>query len=165
MAVDILFFGGFKDGEIALDVTDAKTNAYVGGSPATIGANGAKLSVSPDIIGVFKNSSALDLQGDIQADDVVQDAYILTTIIYGTNKLRLFGDVDDAVPFATPPTGGGGVYALLDKLYVDASGVWDNAAAVAGDVPGFKVVGIVGDTANPTSLDVYQTPFGLASVV
>lgn len=165
MAVDILMFGGFKDGELALDVTDALANPYVGGSPATIGASGAKLSVTPDVIGVFKNSSALDTQGDIQVDDIVQTTLVRTTVIWGVNKLKLFATTDDAAPFLKPPTGGGGVYALNDKLYVDATGAWDNTPAVAGDVPTFKVVGLVGSPAAPDSLDVYQASFGLGSVV
>lgn len=164
MAVDILFFGGFKDGEIALDAVDAAANPYMGGSPAALGASGAKLAVTPDIIGVFKNSSVLDLQGDVQVAEVVQTDQMITTIIFGTNKLKLFVDGADAAPYAIPPTGGGAVYALNDMLYVDAAGVWDNNPVAVGDGPGLKVVAITGLVAGPDALDVYQFSSGIVSV-
>jgi hypothetical protein len=164
MAMDILFFGGFKDGEIAVDTADAASNPYVGGSPMLVGSAGMKLCKTPQVWGLSKNSWTLDSKGDVQVAEVVQSSAIVGTLVAGFNKVKLFADTDDAQPFADTPTSGG-VWARGDIGYVDANGVWDNAAAVAKDAPGLLITAVVGAGAAPDSLEAYALPISLATGV
>jgi len=162
MAMDILFFGGFKDGEILIDVTAAATYPYYGGSPATIGSSGAKLSRSttPQVAGLFKNSYALDIQGDVQVAEQVQTAAMVTTLSIGANKVKLFADGTDLAPYKNAPTSGG-VWAMGNLGYVDSDGTIDNQAHTALDAPILSVTKVVGAAAAPTSIEAYQLPMSL----
>jgi len=156
MSVDILQWGGFKDGEIALDAADAASNPYYGGSPAKLGASGAKLATSDDIIGVFQNNSVYDLKGDIQIAETVQTDSLICTVIFGCNKLRLIPEADGTTPWTETPTGG--TYSLNDPLYVGADGLWDNDNGT-GKSAYLKIVSGDGlPSSTPTALDVYQAP-------
>lgn len=165
MAVDILFFGGFKDGEILLDSAYAISTPapYVGGQPACLTPTGARLSLTPDIIGVFKNSSVEDLKGDVQVAETLPAGTIMTTVIWGDNKLKFFKEGAEAKPFKDTPTTGG-TYIVNQGLYVDTDGLWDNAAAVADDTPSFKVIAVIGEPATPDALEVYGFAAGIPSI-
>jgi hypothetical protein len=166
MAMDILFFGGFKDGEILIDTADAAINPYYGGSPATIGALGVKLAQgsSPQVDGLFKNSWELDSKGDVQVAEQVQTSSLVTTLSIGSNKVKLFADGTDIIPYKAPPSGGG-AWVMGDLGYVDATGVIDNQAATAKDAPILHVSKVVGAGAGPDSIEGYQIPMSLANAV
>ncbi len=119
-----LLNGGYRDGELALDVADAASSAnpYFGGQPAQIGANGAKLCKQADeagCIGVFQNSSFEDLKNGN------------TTVVTGTSKVRFIngavgqdnqdeaGNVVEGAPFDTGVT-----FAVGDDLFIDSNGKW-----------------------------------------
>ena len=164
MAMDILFFGGFKDGEIAIDTADADSNPYYGGSPATIGSSGAKLAQGSavQVAGLFKNSYALDSQGDVQVAEQVQTAAMVTTLSVGANKVKLFADGTDVAPYKTPPSSGS-AWVMGQCGYVAANGSIDNQVVTSKDAPILLVTKVVGAAAAPTSLECYQLPMSLAT--
>lgn len=131
MSAEILLFGGYQDGEIALDATTAD---YVGGQPLEISAAGVKVTTtSANYTGIFKNDHRDDTSGGQQAGDAPVSGSAVATVIAGTNKVLMrpgfltTGAVSS--PFVFPPTGGGGVWSVGDQIQVAASGKWDNAGA------------------------------------
>lgn len=128
MSAEILLFGGYQDGELALDPA---TVDYVGGQPVEVTSAGVKLTiVGANYAGIFKNDKRDDIAGGQQAGDAAVSGTQVTTVIFGTNKVLLrpgfltTGAV--SAPFVFPGTGGGG-WAVGDQIEVNGAGKWDNA--------------------------------------
>lgn len=133
MGVDVLHMGAaFKDGEIALDRTDALANPFVGGQAAVITGDGARLAKvadEEDVAGVFSRDSTTLLEGNVQVDDSPQAGTDLATIIAGAAKLLFDGsDGDGTNPFLFPGTS---AWAMPAKIFVDAAGLWDDDGGIA----------------------------------
>lgn len=144
MACEVLFLeGGYLDGEPLLSATAAD---YVAGQPVKITSTGYDVALLPaDVLGMFKNDKSQDagpLVGP-QVGDAPASGSISCTVIKGTVKVKMTTgtkkDLTTTTPFAFPPTGNAGVWAVGQKLFVSATGKWDNAAAAGGD-PDFGVV-------------------------
>lgn len=161
MAVEILHTGGFADGERTLNTGVA--TAYVGGQPAKITASGAELAVGTSnteaskVVGIFKNARALDTSGGVQLNDVsvaTTDAPVLSTLLTGDHQLRLFSRTGDGAPFVWPGTGGGG-WAVDDEIFVNTTGLWNNAAQNGGDKAHGRVVKAPTSATDDMVVDMY----------
>jgi len=147
-----LLQGGFRDGEIPLDSTDAASNPFYGGAPATIGASGAKLAKSATqkaFIGVFAVSSY-----EARKTGVV-------TILAGAGRFQFLvgsasqdvandlGDTVEGAPYDTTVT-----FAAGEFLYISATGKWTNTGVVGQE----KGIVIKGQTSQDDSVIAYVFP-------
>lgn len=161
MGLDVMFFGGFLDGDNLLDPVAAD---YVGGRPAKIAAAGLAPALLPvDVVGLFKNDRAEDRASAPQVDDTAQTSQQRATIYTGAGKVKLFKTggsvlgggvpVGTVAPYQAAPTTGG-VWSVGDLLFVNATGFWNNAAQAGGDPAFGRVTAVSGTAADPDSLEV-----------
>lgn len=144
MACEILHpQGAYLDGEEKLS---ASAGDYVAGMPAKVTSSGIDVALTPATVnGLMKNDKSVDAGVKVgpQVGDTPDQSDLRCTVVKGSYKVKLSqGKLlagTYAAPFAYPPTGGGGVWSKGDKLYVNGSGKWDNAAASGGD-PSFGIV-------------------------
>lgn len=134
MGLEVLQIGGWLDGDLRLK--DAPTD-YVAGMAAKITSTGADVATAPgDVIGVFKNDKRDDMAGGPEVGDAPVTGDLDTTIVMGSNKVKMTPGVlpsgTVAAPFVWPGTAGGG-WAVGDKMYVTTGGKWDNAPAAGGE--------------------------------
>lgn len=167
MGLDVLYFGGYLDGD---EVLDPAATTYVGGQPAKVTATGANLAILPaGVVGFFKNDKTEDTANAPQVNDAAQTSQQQATIVGGTNKIRMFKTggttlgggipLGTVAPYATPPTANGGTWLIGDNIFVNATGFWNNAAQAGGDASFGIVTRVVGSAASPDELQVYA--FGL----
>lgn len=135
MGAEVLFYGGFLDGDNTRDPASAD---YVAGQPCEITSAGVKLNTADaNFFGIFKNSkSEDDASGPQAADTIPTSPAVLGLdcgVIIGQNKVlmtpgvRADGTTD--IPFNFPGAGPG--WAVGDELFDDGSAKWDNAGGGA----------------------------------
>jgi len=127
MALEVLFFGGFIDGDEPRDPASAD---YVAGSAAAITAAGvARTATDADFVGLFKNDKSEDDVSGPQAADQNIATDLDTGVVVGANKVSMspgtLADGTTLTAFVFPGSGGGG-WAVGDELFLVAAGRWDN---------------------------------------
>jgi hypothetical protein len=133
MAMEVLQWGGYLDGDLKLDPTSAD---YVAGQPAMITAAGVKLAIAPaDYLGMFKEDRSLDNKQGLSAVDAPVTSDLSVTVVCGTNKVRLARGTLAAGTTQTPFVFPGSAHAWVegDQVFINGAGRWDNAAATGGD--------------------------------
>ena len=143
MALEILQpQGAYLDGGQKLSSTAAD---YVAGQPCKITATGLDVALTPaTTLGLMKNDKSVDAGAKVgpQAGDTPDQTDLRATKVNGAYQVKMTTgrrfDNTLTQPFVFPGTGGGG-WAVGDKMYVNGSGKWDNAPAVAAD-PSFGIV-------------------------
>lgn len=143
MALEVLHYGGFIDGDGNLDPASGD---YVAGMPCEITSAGAKLHTSATnaaFHGLFKNDKSEDNGAGVgpQAADTTPttgENQPDVGIVLGTNKVRmspgiLKTGVTDA-PFVWP--GSAHAWTEGDELFVNAAGKWDNQATAGSTARG-----------------------------
>lgn len=157
MATNIRFMQGCRiDGERTLASGAAD---YVAGMAAKITATGLDVALTPATVdGIFKNDKSVDASAKVgpMAGDTPDQSALNASVAKGNFQVELTrGKLlagTYAYPFASPPTGGGGLWTVGDKMYVNGSGKWDNAAAAGGDPSFGTVVEVVGTAATPDAI-------------
>jgi len=136
MALEVLQFGGYIDGDLTQDPAGGD---YVAGQPMEITTAGVKVtSTDANYACLAKNDKSEDNVGGPQAADTVvttPNPPLGNSIggVFGTNKVQMTqgrradGTLD--TPFAFPPTAGGGVWAEGQEIFNNGSGKWDNQTA------------------------------------
>jgi hypothetical protein len=127
MAMEVLQWGGYLDGDLKLDPTSAD---YVAGQPSEITAAGVKLTTDPTkYLGMFKEDRSLDNQQGTSAVDAPVSSDLSVTVVCGTNKVRMARGTLAAGTTQTPFVFPGTAHAWVegDPLYIDATGRWNNA--------------------------------------
>jgi hypothetical protein len=140
MAIKALQLAGWIDGDNELYVSGTD---HVAGQPAKLTDNGWELALLPSaVLGVFKNDMADELKNAPQAVDARVDSMVPAAVLMGINKVELSAgklkDKSVQTPFAFPPTSNG-AWGKGDRLYVSATGFWDNHPAAVDD-PAFGLV-------------------------
>lgn len=130
MACEVLFYGGFIDGD---EIQDPGTGDYVAGQPCEISATGIALcTTDADMVGVFKNDKPEDDAANPQAAEAVAGD-VGCGVIVGANKVLMsVGTLAAGTTQAAwiwPASGAG--WAVGDELFNDGSGQWDNTGGGA----------------------------------
>lgn len=135
MACEVLQLSGWIDSDHLLDTTGTD---HVAGQAVALTTDGkAVLATDPDdVVGLFKNDMADDLATGPQAADAVVTSFCKGAFVSGQNKYRLsIGTLRDGttqLPFKYPGTN---TWAIKNRVYLGANGLWDNAPENANEQP------------------------------
>jgi hypothetical protein len=130
--------GGFRVGELAMDVADAVTNPYFGGQASAIESTGlvrlAKAADANAFLGLYQNSSFEDGQNG-NATVVVPPAYVRMLNGSISQDSPVNGQIVEGAPYDTTIS-----FVPSNLLYIAASGLWSNTG-VAGQEKGIVTKG------------------------
>ena len=165
MGLIALQLRGWVDSDNLIDTAGSD---HVAGQPAVLTSSGWRLATAPaNVLGVFKNDMAASILAAPQAADARVATLTKGAVLMGLNKIALsvgkLKDKTTRTPFALPPTGGGGVWAQGDHLYVSATGLWDNAPATPDDPP-FGIVTVAPASATDTLEAVTSSMSGFRGI-